>query len=92
MASSGECWARGRASVGEMDAQAVDDKVGRHVAGDLAGPVSAHAVSQRHDPDLRSHHDAILIELAHVAGIGQADRLNDFARHAERNKASSGMQ
>ena len=44
----------GRAGVGEMGAQAVDDEIGGHVAGDLAGPMTPHAVGQRHDPDVRS--------------------------------------
>ena len=62
-----------RSSRSHVLAHQVDDGLDGDAAGDLAGVVAAHAVGQHQQADVRIEGDRVLVVLADLAGVGQAD-------------------
>ena len=52
-ARNGECWAVSDRKLGDLGLKAAHDDLRSHLACDLAGTVSAHAVGQYRDPGFR---------------------------------------
>jgi hypothetical protein len=55
------------------DGRQAAERVGDHIAGDLARFVAAHAVGDRPQPALRIGEDGILVDLAAQTNVGSAD-------------------
>src|SRR6266498_4649363 len=68
----------------EVGAKAGDDDIGGHPARDLSSAVSAHAVGERDDSDPSVDCEPVLVVLANVADVGEANRLDGVMRHDPR--------
>ncbi len=81
-------YGRVRSEFGNLRLQAVHDDLRGHLARDLAGAVSAHAVRQYRDPDVGVGGNAVLIELTHAAGVGECGYFDKIMRHASEQSAA----
>ena len=57
----------------DLLAHQVDDGLHGDAAGDLAGVVAAHAIGQHEQADVGIDGNGVLVVLADLAGVGQAD-------------------
>jgi hypothetical protein len=73
---------RVRSEFGNLRLEAAHDDLRGHLARDLAGTVSAHAVRQHRDPDGGVRRNAVLVELTHAAGVGNCGYFDKIMRHA----------
>ena len=61
-------------------AHQVGDGLDRDTARDFAGVVAAHAVGQHVQADVGIERNRVFVVLAHLAGVGQADRQDAIAQ------------
>jgi hypothetical protein len=59
----------------DLGPQALDDDIGCHAAGHLAGPMSTDAIGNQGNAVVAVHGNGILVESPHSSGIGHADQF-----------------
>ena len=56
-------------------AQVFDGQIQRHVAGDIAGAVAAHTISDNGEAVFTTDSDGVFVQRAYSTGVGQAGQL-----------------
>ena len=78
-ARNDESWAVSDRKLANLGLEAAHDYLCSHLACDLAGTVSAHAVGQYRDPGFGIGHNAVLVELAHAASVGNGGYFDEIS-------------